>query len=286
MRIAARATVYAGILVAPFWASAACGQSIRSSGAIYGRGVDAYFSGNSAEAELNLSQAIQELPDDPRPYYFRALALLRSGRRDEAISDMQIGASLEAQRPKQFGVGTALERIQGGDRLLLEQYRRQARDAATIEGDVPSHQRSDWTIPSDAAVLRHPPATDSPSKLARPQSATIGSGNPFADDAPKPSLPAATPSDPFAAEPPKSSATSIPGRSPSSDKLPPGKLMGVLGRVLERTVPLPSVEGLRNELPNSSSVPSPSGPTAPSTSPSHNKQPNAANDTEDPFGAP
>ena len=275
---------YATILAALLWTSAACGQITGPAGATYARGVDAYFSGSSAEAERYLGQAIAELPDDPRPYYFRALVLLRSGRRDEAISDMQIGAAVEAQRPRQFAVGTALERVQGGDRLLLEQYRREARAANPIQGGVLSRPRPGPSIPSDAAVLRHPPANVSPSTPIRSSKAATGSEDPFADDSPKSPVPAATQNDPFAAEQPESAAAQKPDNSAPTGKLPPGKLMGVLGHVLERTVPLPSVEGLRHELPNSSPVPARNGPAPPSTKPSGNKQPSPANNTEDPFG--
>ena len=222
----------ATILAALLWTSTACGQNRGPTGATYARGVDAYFSGNSAEAEQYLSQAIAELPDDPRPYYFRALVLLRSGRRDEAVSDMQIGAAVEAGRPRQFAVGTALERVQGGDRLLLEQYRREARTANPIQGDVLSRQRPGPTIPSDAAVLRHPPANVSRPTAIRSAKSAAGSEDPFADDSPKPPIAATTQKDPFAAEHPENAAAQKPDNSAPTDKLPPGKLMGVLGHVL------------------------------------------------------
>ncbi len=61
-----------------------------------------------------------------------ALSLLRQGRLDEARGDMLVGAQLEAQQPHRFAIGSALERVQGCDRLMLEEFRRNARrDAAT-----------------------------------------------------------------------------------------------------------------------------------------------------------
>jgi hypothetical protein len=270
---------YAAVLTILVWGSSAFAQS----GASYGRGVDAYFSGSSAEADQYLSQAIQEMPNDPRPHYFRALALLRAGRRDEAIGDMQVGASVEAQRPKQFAVGTALERVQGSDQLLLEQYRRQAREALPSQGGPISRQRIELTIPSDAAVLRRPPAGPSRTESSRPNSETVGPGNPFTDDTPKPSQPVPTQSDPFAAGEPGKAAPNPKEDAATGGKLPPGKLMGVLGHVLERTVPLPSVESLRNKLPSSTSTPAKNPPAA---VPSGNTPSNAANNNEDPFGGP
>ncbi|MCC7475884.1 MAG: hypothetical protein IT425_10840 [Pirellulales bacterium] len=107
--------------------------------AIYDRGVNAFFTGDYAHAEMFLSEAIQRDGSDPRSYYFRGLSLLRQGRPEEARGDMMVGATLEAQRPQRFAVGHALERVQGGDRLLLERHRQEARQpnalqAATAQG--------------------------------------------------------------------------------------------------------------------------------------------------------
>jgi hypothetical protein len=93
---------------------------------LYGRGVHAYFAGRLSEAETHLSEALALNPDDPRVFYFLALCRMKTGRMDEARSDMELGASLEAQHPGRLGIGTALQRVQGADRLTLEKYRRQA----------------------------------------------------------------------------------------------------------------------------------------------------------------
>jgi hypothetical protein len=92
---------------------------------------------------------------DPRTYYFRALCLLRMGRAAEARGDMIVGAALEAQRPKRYAVGTALERVQGHDRLTLEQFRRQARLDAAPSGPVTNQVIQAQSLPDrDADVLR------------------------------------------------------------------------------------------------------------------------------------
>ena len=103
------------------------GQQTSELNRLYGQGVNAYFAGRSNEAESNLSQALAIEAEDPRIYYFRALSLLRLGRLDEARGDMMVGASIEARHPQRFAVGKALERVQGGHRLMLERYRREAR---------------------------------------------------------------------------------------------------------------------------------------------------------------
>jgi hypothetical protein len=275
-----------GMLVGTTWSSATLAQQPMAVGASYGRGVDAYFSGNTADAERFLGQAIAELPDDPRPYYFRALTLLRSGRQAEAQSDMEIGARLEARRPKQFAVGSALERVQGSDRLLLEKYRRQGRAAATIQRDEQNRGRYDQHALPESGLLRD--STSSSRNLERQPGppTTSSSENPFADDTPKPLPHSESQSDPFSPggststkQPPESSAANAKGQH--------GNLMGVLGRVLERTVPLPSVDGLRNKLPGSP-------PPASGNNEANNAKPDAkrnnpptdTNNSEDPFGGP
>jgi Tetratricopeptide repeat len=103
------------------------GQQTSELNRLYGQGVNAYFAGRSSEAESSLSQALALEAEDPRIYYFRALSLLRLGRLDEARGDMMVGANIEARHPQRFAVGKALERVQGGHRLMLERYRREAR---------------------------------------------------------------------------------------------------------------------------------------------------------------
>jgi len=119
---------------ASFVCSAASGQSpLPGYARLYEQGVNAYFAGGACRADDLLSEALTFNSEDPRAYYFRALSLLRQGRLDEAQGDMVVGAALEAQHPQRFAVGTALERVQGPDRLLLEKFRCQARrDAAEL----------------------------------------------------------------------------------------------------------------------------------------------------------
>jgi hypothetical protein len=116
----------------------------------YGRGVHAYFAGRTAEAESLFTSALKIRPSDPRIWYFRAMSRLRMGRGDEARSDMATGADLEAERPGRYAVGTALLRVQGSNRLLLEKYRLDARKSAAANRRPPLHQLPD----ADANVLR------------------------------------------------------------------------------------------------------------------------------------
>ncbi len=147
-----------GFLIACLAQSAWCQQP--QGGMLYDRGVNAYFAGRSSEAEAALSEAIQWNPQDPRAYYFRALTLLRQGRSDEARGDMLTGAMLEAQSPRHFAIGAALERVQGSERLMLERYRRDARRDAVVQATAtiptaPVAAPATFVQPEpDAAVLR------------------------------------------------------------------------------------------------------------------------------------
>ncbi|MEX0641483.1 MAG: hypothetical protein WD468_02215 [Pirellulales bacterium] len=130
-----------GLLIggAAFWPEAACARDWDAAAIHYGDGVHAYYNGNSSRAEQSLSNAMVMDSQDPRIYYFRALSLLRQGRTAEARGDMLVGATLEARQPNRFAVGAALERVQGCDRLLLEQFRRQARVKAGLNGASGGH---------------------------------------------------------------------------------------------------------------------------------------------------
>jgi len=98
---------------------------------LYGNGVHAYFAGQYEEAYEFFSSAIQAGTRDPRVYYFRGLTYLKLGRPEEAQQDFVKGAALEiADGNKLYPVARALQRVQGKHRLMLEQYREEARLAA------------------------------------------------------------------------------------------------------------------------------------------------------------
>ncbi len=232
----------------------------------YGRGVHAYFSGSSADAEQLFAQAMGDDPNDPRPYYFHALCLLRQGRSDEARSDVMIGAALEARSPGSYPVGKSLERVQGGDRLMLEQFRWHVRAADGLVGGVDASSPERATVAmhtvaihTDVGALRQKVSVPldrfvQPVSLAELASISAERPTPAAASVAK----AAT-DDPFADD-----SQPAPGR-----KIPSGKLLGILGRALVESAPIPSLEGLRQQIP---------GLPAPATT-------GDAPAAEDPFGS-
>jgi len=136
-------------------ASISLAHDWNAAGMYYGRGVHAYFSGRDDEAERYMTQAIESNPNDPRPYYFRAMSRLRQGRQSDARQDMEAGAAIEAQAPQRWGVGVALQRVQGRDRLVLEDYRRRARLDEAGRQDQRNRARYEQNKSREPEVLRH-----------------------------------------------------------------------------------------------------------------------------------
>jgi len=124
--------------------------------ASYGSGVHAYYAGKYQQSYEDFSAAVEAGSLDPRVFYFRGLTALKLGRSDEAQADFSEGAKQEAAGWSGRPVSPSLERVQGPDRLRLEQYRVRARVVA-IKRDKEAGQRrySEFT---DAApdVLRKP----------------------------------------------------------------------------------------------------------------------------------
>jgi hypothetical protein len=184
-RCSLRAAVVAGALASALvlGAETSRGQSGPDMTAVYGRGIHAYFANRTSQADAYFSQVINAGSQDPRVFYFRAMARLRAGRQYEAQQDMQLGAMFEARDPGAAGsVGQALTRIQGRNRQVLEQYRRQARllhsedQAALAQARYREQRRQETEVlrqesPVDLGTLADgdaPPAAP-PAETATPQ---------------------------------------------------------------------------------------------------------------------
>ena len=95
---------------------------------LYGTGVHAFYAGDYMKAHKYFTMAIDAGTKDPRPFYFRGLAYMRLGRAEEAELDFTQGANLEMADINQFyPVAASLARVQGGNRVMLEQRRTEAR---------------------------------------------------------------------------------------------------------------------------------------------------------------
>ncbi len=230
-----------------------------SVGKPYERGVNAYFAGRTSDAEAALYEAIQSNPQDPRTYYFRALSLLRQGRSDEARGDMLTGAMLEAQAPRHFAVGSALERIQGRERLMLEQFRRDARRDARVQASganpiTPIVTPTTFVQPEpDAAVIRQHRVVPL-EELLRPEGP-----RPVVESAPAPHSPASPPKGPEKSP------------SPSTSALPPDGSPATPSPTATPAVPPSPPTG--NPFEDDSSKQPAAAPAPPSASPATPPQP-------------
>jgi hypothetical protein len=120
---------------------------------LYGRGVHAYFEHRYEEAHGLLTKAITSGLKDPRAFYFRGLTNLRLGRPDEAKVEFATGADYEAIAAEPVNVGKALERVQGADRLTIEQHRRAGRLALHNKAAAAAKARYEERIKAEERVL-------------------------------------------------------------------------------------------------------------------------------------
>jgi hypothetical protein len=215
-------------------------QQFGAASALYSTGVQAYFGGSSAEAEASFTSLIRVDPNDPRAYYFRALSRIRQGRDSEARSDMEMGAQIEARSPHRFDIGQTLQRVQGSNRLLLEQYRSRAHTVAAMkpprgpvrEPDiavlrerriVPLDEFSRNGDPHSVVAPLAPPETVAPPAAKPTIPASVGSAapaaahDPFSDD---PAAAATPKTQPKAAQPkaPPAKAPLPPAPKPAAPK--------------------------------------------------------------------
>ncbi|HEV3260841.1 MAG TPA: hypothetical protein VG013_28575 [Gemmataceae bacterium] len=91
----------------------------------YSEGLRLYWGSRYPAAEKEFSEAVRYNGDDARYSYFLGLAWLQQGRRAEALEAFRQGGVLEKQgMPDPATVNTALERVQGSRRRLIDEYRR------------------------------------------------------------------------------------------------------------------------------------------------------------------
>ncbi len=160
---------------------------------LYGKGVHAYFDGDFEAAHRHLSDAIDGGTLDPRVYYFRAMAYHHLGRPEEAALDMAMGARLEIRDVNQFyPVSRSLERVQGRERVMLEQQRRDARLNQHQKAQSQRRKRfgGEGVTPPRPTAPRSLPPSDDADAAPVDEDVTVddssddfkAEGNPFGDD--------------------------------------------------------------------------------------------------------
>jgi hypothetical protein len=201
---------------------------------LYHDGVKSFYGGDYTRAAEVLSTAIDAGSKDPRSYYFRGLSRLRLGKRSDADADFKQGAAIEGRDfDAFFNVSRSMERIQGGERLMLERYRTDGRKNALAELESIRFERfrrfqTGASGPAAPAGGAAPAATGAPAEGAMPAGPATPAApvNPFgapATPAATPETPvnpfgapAATPATPPAAAPPAAPANPFGGSAPAA----------------------------------------------------------------------
>jgi hypothetical protein len=161
---------------------------------IYGSGVHAFNDGDLAAASDAFTAAIKGGTNDPRAYYFRALTFIRLGREQDAKADFEKGAALEAVDASNVSlVSRSMERVQGRQRQMLEQYRTIVRAAALERKEATDRAVRQAVAQEERSVRRKIQPIELPSNPdASPGTgATLSPGNtadanPFEQTAPVP----------------------------------------------------------------------------------------------------
>jgi tetratricopeptide (TPR) repeat protein len=87
-------------------------------------GAKAYFEGSYTEAITQLNESTRLNPTDARAWYFLGLSQFASGNRMAAYESYKTGSKHEARSATvSRQVGAALERVQGQERVTLENFR-------------------------------------------------------------------------------------------------------------------------------------------------------------------
>ena len=95
----------------------------------FGQGMHYFKAQDFLTAYEKFTQCIENQSKNPSVYYFRGLTLMNLGREDDAKLDFQAGANLEicSTNDVQKQIGYDLQFVQGEIRLMLENYRTDAK---------------------------------------------------------------------------------------------------------------------------------------------------------------
>ncbi len=95
----------------------------------YGHGMHSFWAGRYVEAEKAFANAISLAPDNPLYWYMRAVTRRRLGSEDAARHDALLGVAAERKAclrrdGASLDINRELRRLQGSDRIWLENHRR------------------------------------------------------------------------------------------------------------------------------------------------------------------
>jgi hypothetical protein len=172
-----------------FFASSALGQSTEQ---VFGANIHRYYEGQYEPLIAEVSAIVNDDLEDPRVYYLRGLAFLKTGQEQAAADDLRKGAELEAIQygKRNYNIARTMQRIQGNDRAMLEAARSEAMkrrsELRSAKAGIP---RSQILAEMGRSILDPPPVpTTSRPNLPDPSSLSDSTA-PFGDgwdNAPRP----------------------------------------------------------------------------------------------------
>ncbi|MDP1564334.1 MAG: hypothetical protein Q8M16_23390 [Pirellulaceae bacterium] len=172
----------------PMSASQAFGQTTEH---VFGTNIHRYYEGNYEQLISDVSAIVNEDLEDPRVYYLRGLAFLKTGQNQAAADDLKKGAELEAIQfgKRNYNIARTMQRIQGNDRAMLEAARSDAmKRRSELRAAKAGIPRSQILADMGRSILDPPPMTASRPNLPDPSTlsdttAPFGEGW---DNAPRP----------------------------------------------------------------------------------------------------
>ncbi|MDO5552842.1 MAG: hypothetical protein Q4G68_03695 [Planctomycetia bacterium] len=94
----------------------------------YSKGLDAFMNGRYSEALSPFEESLQANPSDPRVGFFIGICLTRMGDAEAGSAWFRKAADLENTADgRLFNVNSALKRVQGEERIVIEDIRRESR---------------------------------------------------------------------------------------------------------------------------------------------------------------
>ena len=105
----------------------------------YGHGMHSFWAGRYVEADESFADAISLAPSNPLYWYMRAVTRRRLGNEGAAKHDALLGAAAERKACSRrdgasLDINRGLRRLQGSDRIWLEDYRRGNPSRRTMAG--------------------------------------------------------------------------------------------------------------------------------------------------------
>lgn len=198
---------------------------------VFGTNIHRYYEGDYSQLIADVSEIVNDDLEDPRIYYLRGLAFLKTGQEPAAAEDLRKGAELEAIQfgKRNYNIARTMQRIQGNDRAMLEAARSDAMkrrsELRSAKAGIP---RAQILAEMGRSILDPPPVTTARPNLPDPTTLTDKTA-PFGDgwdNTPqprptRPTQPATKPSnndsnvDPFGEA--ESTPTPTPTPSPAAD---------------------------------------------------------------------